>query len=92
MKPLGNLVLLEPLAKPVTSPGGIVLVDRYQDDRMQYTVVAIGPGRRLKDGCRLLPEVRPGDRCLCHTARINKQVLPDGRILVDADQILMVWR
>lgn len=92
MQLLGNTVLLEPLPKPAQSPGGVFYDLSRRDDRMQYYVRAVGPGRKLKDGTVLVPEVRVGDKCLCNPDRLGtRYAFEDGRIIVDADNIEMIW-
>jgi len=93
MKLLGNTVLLEPLLPTLKSPGGIHYSERHVDDKMQHYVLAVGPGRKLKNGCVLPPEVRVGDKCLCAVDGLGvKHKFDDGRVLVDADIIQMIWK
>jgi len=91
MKLLRDLVLLEPLQAPGFSPGGILYARPYRDDAKQWTVLAVGPGKRNKDGTRTLPQVRAGDRCLCNAAAGNRFAFDDGRVIVHADQVEMIW-
>jgi chaperonin GroES len=89
---LGNTVLLEQLAPARQSPGGIHYAGRHHDDRMQYWVLAVGPGKLLPNGTRLCPEVRVGDKCLLNSdAGGVRHTLDDGRIVADADAIQMIW-
>lgn len=93
MKLLGNTVLLERLLPPLKSARGIHYPHQYQDDRMQYWVLAVGPGKLLPDGTRLCPEVRVGDKCLCNVDGLGvKHKFDDGRVLVDASIIEMIWK
>lgn len=81
IKPLRDQMLLRQiLPKPVTA-GGIMLVDRYQDDRMQWIVEAVGPQ------CSL---VQPGDRILT-PLYFDHVTLDDGRKLVREGQAIMRW-
>lgn len=93
LKLFGNTVLLQPLPKPKQSPAGVFYVERYRDDLTQYRVLATGPGRKLKSGVTLLPEVRPGDKVLFNVdAGIGvKHRFPNHCVIVDADEILMRW-
>ena len=90
--PLGNTVLLAPLAPPRLSPGGILYLNNAPEERMQWRVLAVGPGKKLPDGTWLPPEVRVGDKCLFDGNTLHKYRFDDGRALVDADQIQMVWQ
>lgn len=89
---LGNTVLLEPLKGKERSDGGIWYNMPHRDDRKQWTVRAVGPGRRLADGTVVPPEVKVGERCLCNVGISNRYAFDDGRVIVEADQIEMVWR
>lgn len=92
MRLLGNRVLLERVMPVLMSPGGVHYSDQHIDDRLQYYVLAIGPGKRLKDGTTLVPDIRPGDKCLCNSGHGVLHTFEDGRIIVDVDNIQMVWR
>ena len=93
MKPLGNSVLLAPLPRKQKSDRGIWFDMTRQDDRLQYRVLAVGPGRRLRTGLILPPEVRQGDACLCNPDGLGvKHKFDDGRILVDACIIELIWK
>lgn len=58
---LGNRVLLVPLKQQSQSAGGIVIPEAYQDDEKRYRVLAVGPGKRLKNGGYKRIECKPGD-------------------------------
>ena len=89
---LRNLVMLEPLPPEVRSPGGIFFLPYSKGDNWQYRVLAVGPGKRLKDGTTLCPEIRVGDRCLFRPGAGNRHAFDDGRLIVEADQILLLWQ
>lgn len=92
MRMLGNTVLLKPLAPELSSASGILFPPSHAEEKMQWVVVAIGPGKRMKDGTWLLPEVRWGDKVLYNMNRLgNRYAFEDGRIIVDADQVEMQW-
>ncbi|MCM3633834.1 MULTISPECIES: co-chaperone GroES [Paenibacillus] len=63
IKPLGERVLVEPIAQEVTTASGIVLPDTAKEKPQEGKVVAVGSGV-LKDGARVALEVKPGDRVL----------------------------
>lgn len=91
IKLLGNTALLRP-AFAKQSAGGIHYCDGYVVDDRQWVVVAVGDGRRLNDGTRILPDIRPGDSCLFNPGLGVKFTFPDGRIIVDAGLIEMIWQ
>ncbi|RIX50830.1 co-chaperone GroES [Paenibacillus nanensis] len=63
IKPLGERVLIEPIAKEETTASGIVLPDTAKEKPQEGKVVAVGSGT-LKDGVRVPLEVKEGDRVL----------------------------
>jgi len=58
---LGNRVLVVPLKQLAMSTGGIHIPEAFQDDEKRYRVIAVGPGRRLKNGEYKRIECKPGD-------------------------------
>ncbi|MCR8657277.1 co-chaperone GroES [Paenibacillus endoradicis] len=63
IKPLGERVLVEPIAQEVTTASGIVLPDTAKEKPQEGKVIAVGSGV-LKDGVRVALEVKEGDRVL----------------------------
>lgn len=83
MRLLKKNVLLRPMTKRIQSAGGILLPQDYQDDRKQWVVDAVSPN---------VINVTPGDRVLLDAyATPNNVLLEDGRVIVDAERILMKW-
>ncbi len=62
--PLGENLIVRPLAAEEKTAGGIVLPDTAREKPQQGRVLATGDGRRLKDGRRADSQVRDGDRVL----------------------------
>ena len=58
---LGNRVLLVPLKQQSKTISGIEIPPQYQDDEKRYKVLAVGPGKRLKNGTYARIECKPGD-------------------------------
>ncbi|MBB3112089.1 chaperonin GroES [Paenibacillus phyllosphaerae] len=63
IRPLGERVLVEPIAKEETTASGILLPDTAKEKPQEGRVVAVGSGA-LKDGVRVALEVKEGDRVL----------------------------
>lgn len=61
MRILGDRVLIR-RDEAETTEGGIYLPQSAQEKPQRGTVVAVGEGKRLKDGTLVPPEVAPGDR------------------------------
>lgn len=64
IKPLGERVLIEPIAKEETTAFGIVLPDTAKEKPQEGKVIAVGSGSLNKDGVRVALEVKAGDRVL----------------------------
>ncbi|WP_135554885.1 co-chaperone GroES [Paenibacillus cymbidii] len=63
IKPLGDRVVIEAVAKEETTASGIVLPDTAKEKPQEGKVLAVGAGQ-LKDGVRTPLEVSVGDRVL----------------------------
>jgi len=65
VKPLNDRVLVTRLdKKKEETRGGIIIPDTAKEKPMEGKVVAVGKGRRLKDGKRVPLEIKVGDRIL----------------------------
>ncbi|MBD2843675.1 co-chaperone GroES [Paenibacillus sp. IB182496] len=63
IRPLGERVLIEPIAKEETTASGIVLPDTAKEKPQEGKVVAVGKGTQ-KDGVFTALEVKEGDRVI----------------------------
>ncbi|MBO7747389.1 co-chaperone GroES [Paenibacillus rhizovicinus] len=63
IRPLGERVLIEPIAKEETTASGILLPDTAKEKPQEGKVIAVGSGA-VKDGARIALEVKEGDRVL----------------------------
>ena len=87
---LGNRVHLQRILPRLQTPSGMHVVEKYADDKMQYLVLGVGPGRKSKKGVLRVPEVKAGDFVL--VPRLQDSVtLSDGSFIVHASQILAKW-
>jgi chaperonin GroES len=63
LRPLGDRVVIKPVAREEKTKGGIYLPDTASKERpMEGTVIAVGPGRLLDNGTHAEIGVRAGDR------------------------------
>jgi chaperonin GroES len=62
--PLGDRVVIKPLAREEVTRGGIVLPDTATEKPQQGEVLAVGPGRVLDNGDRVTLDLKEGDRVL----------------------------
>ena len=61
IQPLGDRVLVKPMAKEEISRGGIVLPDTVKEKPQEGEVLAVGPGKHSDKGVRIPMEVKLGD-------------------------------
>jgi len=64
LRPLGDRVVIKPLAREEVTKSGIVLPDTATEKPQQGEVVAVGPGRVLDNGDRVALDVKAGDTVL----------------------------
>ena len=64
LRPLDDYVVIEPLEEEERTPEGIVLPDVAKEKPQKGKVVAVGPGRLLKNGKRAAMSVKEGDTVL----------------------------
>ncbi|TDF96196.1 co-chaperone GroES [Paenibacillus piri] len=80
IKPLGDRVVIEAIAKEETTASGIVLPDTAKEKPQEGKVIAVGSGV-LKDGERIPLEVKEGDRII-FSKYAGTEVKYDGRELL----------
>lgn len=62
IKPLGDHVLVKPVKQEEMTASGIVLPETVEKEKKaEGEVIAVGPGKLLKDGSRAAMEVAVGD-------------------------------
>ena len=63
-RPLGDRILVRRVEEDAKTPGGIIIPDTAKEKPQQGEVLAGGPGARDKDGRRLEPELKAGQKVL----------------------------
>lgn len=63
IKPLGDRIVVEAIAKEETTASGIVLPETAKEKPQEGRIVAVGSGR-FENGERIALEVKVGDRVL----------------------------
>jgi len=64
IRPLGDRILVKRVEEEQTSAGGIIIPDTAKEKPIQAKVVAVGSGRKDKNGKVHELEVKAGDRVL----------------------------
>ncbi len=64
LRPLHDRILVRRLEEQESMRGGIIIPDSAKEKPQQAEVVAVGNGKLLDDGQRVVPDVKAGDRIL----------------------------
>lgn len=64
IKPLGDRVVVKALSGETTTKSGIVLPDTAKEKPQEGEVLAVGPGKLLDNGKRVVSELQAGQRVL----------------------------
>jgi len=62
LRPLGDRIIVRRTEASEKSAGGVFIPDSAKQKPQRGTVLAVGPGKMLKDGTRRALQVREGDR------------------------------
>ena len=64
LRPLGDRVVVKPIAREEMTKSGIVLPDTAKEKPQEGEIIAAGPGRLTDDGEREPMDVKVGDKVL----------------------------
>ena len=64
IKPLGDRVVVKPVAADEKTKGGIILPDTAKEKPVVGEIVATGPGRKSDDGKLVTLDIKVGDKVL----------------------------
>ena len=93
LKPIGDRIIVRREAAEEKTSGGILLPDTAKNKPQKGKVLAVGPGRMLKDGTRRAPEVKEGDTILFTTwagDEFKDRGSPDEILLMREEDVLAV--
>jgi chaperonin GroES len=62
--PLHDHILARRLVEASKTSGGLFIPDNAKEKPMEALVIAVGSGKRLDNGTRQAPTVKPGDKIL----------------------------
>jgi len=86
IKPLGDYIVIEPMAQEEKTKTGILVPSTVEKERPeQGKVVAVGTGKKTSSGKIIPPEVKPGDIVL-FTKYGPSEVKVDGKEYLIAKQ------
>jgi len=92
LKPLADRVIVEPIEREETTPGGIILPEMAKEKPQEGRILAVGPGRRDEDG-RIIPmDVKEGDTVLFAKYAGTEVKLDSKKLLIlkEADILAIV--
>lgn len=91
IKPLGDRVVIEALAKEEVTKSGIVLPDTVKEKPQEGKIVAVGSGKTLDNGQKVALEVKVGDKII-FSKYAGTEVKIDGKeyLIISERDILAV--
>ncbi|MDP3939844.1 MAG: co-chaperone GroES [Deltaproteobacteria bacterium] len=91
IKPLGDRVIAMRLGQEEKSKGGIIIPDSAQEKPQEGKVLAVGAGKRMKNGLLQPLDVKKGDRVLFGKyAGVEIKVEGEERLILNESDILGV--
>lgn len=89
VQPLADRILLKRAEEAEQKKGGIIIPDTAKEKPLTAEVIAVGPGKVDKDGKRVPPEVKTGNRVLIGKyAGTEIQIDGEEYVIVNEDDIL----
>ncbi|PKM83344.1 MAG: co-chaperone GroES [Firmicutes bacterium HGW-Firmicutes-14] len=92
VKPLGDRILIKPLAAEEKTASGIVLPDTAKEKPQQGEILAVGSGKLLENGQKVELEVKVGDKVI-YSKYAGNEIKIDGEecmILNERDILAIV--
>lgn len=77
VKPLGDRILVKPLAAEEKTASGIIVPDTAKEKPQQGEVLAVGSGRLLESGQKVDLEVKVGDKVI-YSKYAGNEIKIDG--------------
>lgn len=91
LKPLGNRVLVRRIAQEEKLKGGLVLPDSAKKKQEQAEVIAVGPGKKDKNGQLITMPVKLGDIILMEKYSGQECTLDDeALVILRSDDIIAI--
>jgi chaperonin GroES len=88
IRPLFDRVLIERIANPEKTQGGIIIPDTAQEKTQLGVVLAVGTGKILNDGKTLAMHVKVGDKVFF--GKYAGTELDSERLIIKEDEILAI--
>jgi chaperonin GroES len=91
IRPLHDRILVKRLEEETKTTGGLFIPDTAKEKPIQATVIAVGSGKRDKQGKLIALDVKPGDKVL-FSKYSGSEVKIDGEehLIMREDDLLAV--
>jgi len=90
IKPLSDHILIEPIKEEEKTKTGILLPETAEKERPeQGRVIAVGPGKKKKDGDYLPLDVKPGQKVLFTKYGPNEIKINDKEYLIAKEEDIL---
>jgi len=91
IRPLGDKILVKRVEAETKTKSGLFLPETAKEKPQQATVIAVGEGKLSKDGKRIPPSVKKGDRIILSKWGGTEIKLEGDEVLIlNEDDILAV--
>lgn len=91
LRPLGNRVLVRRLEPEETLKGGIILPDTAKKQQESAEVIAVGPGKKDKEGKEVPVPVKVGDVILMEKYSGQEVTVDDETfVIIRADDLIAI--
>ncbi len=89
VRPISDRILVRRVDADEQVKGGIIIPDTAQETPQEAEVVAVGPGKRNKNGDVIAPAVKSGEKILIGKyAGTEIEVDGDDYVIVNEDDVL----
>ncbi|MCL0091523.1 co-chaperone GroES [Dehalococcoidales bacterium] len=82
LEPMGDRLVVKPIAREEVSRGGIVLPDTAKEKPQEGEVIAVGPGRLSEDGKRIAMDIKVGDTVIYAKYGGTEYKIDDEEIII----------
>jgi chaperonin GroES len=89
VRPLHDRVLVKRVQEETKTAGGIIIPDSAKEKPVEGVVVAVGPGKVLDNGTKVVPSVKAGNRILFSKyAGTEVKISGEEQLIMREDDIL----
>ena len=89
VRPLHDRVLVKRVQEETKTAGGIIIPDSAKEKPVEGIVVAVGPGKVLDNGNKVVPTVKAGNRILFSKyAGTEVKISGEEQLIMREDDIL----